>query len=118
MSMEKNEADKKITELRDQIRKHDRLYYEQAAPVISDREYDRLYRELVDLERQFPELIAPDSPPQRVAGKALEAFAQIQHRVPMLSLDNTYSEAEVENFYRRITKFFPDEKFWFVLYPR
>jgi DNA ligase (NAD+) len=118
MSMEKNEADKKITELRDQIRKHDRLYYEQAAPVISDREYDRLYRELVDLEKQFPELIAPDSPTQRVGGKALEAFAQIQHRVPMLSLDNTYSEAEVASFYRRITKLLPDEKISVVIEPK
>src|SRR5947207_5198195 len=116
--MDKNEADKKIAELRDQIRRHDRLYYEQAAPVISDREYDRLYRELVDLERQFPELIAPDSPTQRVGGKALEAFAQIQHRVPMLSLDNTYSEAEVANFYRRITKLLPDEKVPVVIEPK
>src|SRR5436190_496006 len=75
--MDKNEADKKIAELRDQIRRHDRLYYEQAAPVISDREYDRLYRELVDLERQFPELIAPDSPTQRVGGKALEVRGEV-----------------------------------------
>lgn len=116
--MDEKEAEKKTADLRDEIRKHDRLYYEQAAPVITDREYDRLYRELVDLETQFPELIAPDSPTQRVGGKPLEAFAQIQHRVPMLSLDNTYSEAEVANFYRRITKLLPDEEIPVVIEPK
>ena len=116
--MDKKETAKKIAELRDEIRKHDRLYYEQAAPVISDREYDRLYRELDDLETQFPELITLDSPTRRVGGKPLEAFAQIQHRVPMLSLDNTYSEAEVGNFYRRIERLLPDEKIPVVIEPK
>ncbi len=59
MRMDKRQAERKIAELRNEIRKHDRLYYEQAAPVISDREYDRLYQELVDLETRFPELITP-----------------------------------------------------------
>jgi DNA ligase (NAD+) len=90
-SMDRKEADKKIAELREEVRKHDRLYYENAAPIISDREYDRLYKELVDLETQFPDLVVPDSPTQRVGGKPLEAFAQVQHLAPMLSLDNTYS---------------------------
>src|ERR1043166_10177393 len=94
-SMERKEAAQRVDELREQIRKHNRLYYQDAAPVISDREYDRLYKELVDLETQFPDLLTPDSPTQRVGGKPLEAFAQIQHRVPMLSLDNTYSEEEI-----------------------
>jgi len=118
MAMEEKEAAKRIRELRGEIRKHDRLYYEEAAPVISDREYDRLYRELVDLEKQFPDLVTPDSPTQRVGGKPLEAFAQIQHRVPMLSLDNTYSEEEVANFYKRITRLLPNEKIPVVIEPK
>ncbi len=116
--MDRKEADKKIARLREEIRKHDRLYHEQAAPIISDREYDRLYKELVDLETQFPDLLTPDSPTQRVGGKPLEAFAQIQHRAPMLSLDNTYSEEEVANFYKRITRLLPDEKIPVVIEPK
>src|SRR5437773_511931 len=118
MAMEEKEAAKRLRELRGEIRKHDRLYYEEAAPVISDREYDRLYRELVDLEKQFPDLVTPDSPTQRVGGKPLEAFAQIQHRVPMLSLDNTYSEGEVANFYKRITRLLPNAKIPVVIEPK
>jgi DNA ligase (NAD+) len=116
--MEKKEATKRIQQLREEIRKHDRLYYEEAAPLISDREYDRVYKELVDLETQFPDLVTPDSPTQRVGGKPLEAFAQIQHRAPMLSLDNTYSEEEVANFYKRITRRLPDEKVPVVAEPK
>jgi DNA ligase (NAD+) len=117
-SMDRTEAEKTIAQLRGEIRKHDRLYYEQAAPAISDREYDRLYKQLVDLETEFPDLLTPDSPTQRVGGKPLEAFAQIQHRAPMLSLDNTYSEEEVVNFYKRITRLLPDEKIPVVIEPK
>jgi DNA ligase (NAD+) len=116
--MDRKEAEKKIARLRDEIGKHDRLYYEDAAPIISDREYDRLYKELVDLETQFPDLVTPDSPTQRVGGKPLQAFAQIQHRAPMLSLDNTYSEEEVVNFYKRITRLLPAEKIPVVIEPK
>ena len=116
--MDRKEADKKMARLREEIRKHDGLYYEQAASIISDREYDRLYKELVDLEKQFPDLLTPDSPTQRVGGKPLEAFAQIQHRAPMLSLDNTYSEEEVANFYKRIARLLPNEKIPVVIEPK
>ena len=116
--MDRAAAEKNIAQLREEIRKHDRLYYQDAAPVISDREYDRLYKELVDLETQFPDLLTPDSPTQRVGGKPLQAFAQIQHRAPMLSLDNTYSEDEVANFYKRITRLLPDEKIPVVIEPK
>ena len=116
--MDRKEAEKKIVQLREEIRKHDRLYYDEAAPIISDREYDRLYKELVDLETQFPDFVAPDSPTQRVGGKPLEAFAQIQHLAPMLSLDNTYSEEEVGNFYKRVTRLLPNEKIPVVIEPK
>jgi len=116
--MDRTEAEKNIAQLREEIRKHDRLYYQDAAPIISDREYDRLYKELVDLETQFPDLRTPDSPTQHVGGKPLEAFVQIQHRAPMLSLDNTYSEEEVVNFYKRIKRLLPDEKIPVVIEPK
>src|ERR1041384_5155933 len=118
MASDQKQAAKKVAQLRDEIRKHDRLYYQEAAPVITDRDYDRLYKELVDLETEFPELLTPDSPPQRVGGKPLEAFAQVEHRVPMLSLDNTYAEDEVANFYKRITRLLPDEKNPVVIEPK
>ena len=110
MAKDEAQAAKRVAQLRGEIRKHDRLYYEEATPIISDREYDRLYKELVDLETQFPDLVTLDSPTQRVGGKPLEAFAQIQHLAPMLSLDNTYSEEEVANFYKRITRLLPNEQ--------
>ena len=108
----------RIEQLRGEIRKHDRLYYEEAAPIISDRDYDRLYKELVDLESQFPDLATPDSPTQRVGGKPLKAFEQVSHLVPMLSLDNTYSEEEVKNFHARIQRLLPDERIPVVIEPK
>src|SRR5437762_13318987 len=116
--MERKEAERKIAQLREEIRKHDRLYYEEAAPTISDREYDRLYKQLVDLETQFPDLVTPDSPTQRVGGKPLQAFEQVPHLIPMLSLDNTYSEEEVENFCARIQRLLPNEKIPVVIEPK
>src|SRR5437870_461495 len=118
MAKDEAQAAKRIAGLRSEIKEHDRRYYEEAAPTISDRDYDRLYQELVDLEAKFPELVTPDSPTQRVGGKPLQAFAQIQHRVPMLSLDNTYSEDEVVNFYKRIMRLLPGEKVPVVIEPK
>src|SRR6058998_2678593 len=116
--MERKEAQRKIAQLRAEIRKHDRLYYEEAAPIISDHEYDRLYKELLDLETQFPDLLTPDSPTQRVGGKPLQAFEQVSHLIPMLSLDNTYSEEEVETFYARLQRLLPNEKIPVVVEPK
>jgi DNA ligase (NAD+) len=118
MAKDETQAARRIDQLRREINEHDRRYYEEAAPTISDREYDRLYKELADLEGKFPGLATPDSPTQRVGGKPLQAFAQIQHRVPMLSLDNTYSEDEVVSFYKRITRLLPDEKIPVVIEPK
>ena len=116
--MERKEAERKIRQLREEIRKHDRLYYEEAAPIISDHKYDRLYKELADLETQFPDLLTPDSPTLRVGGRPLQAFEQVSHLIPMLSLDNTYSEAEVKNFYARMQRLLPDEKIPVVIEPK
>ncbi|HJX24986.1 MAG TPA: NAD-dependent DNA ligase LigA [Chthoniobacterales bacterium] len=118
--MPKNEAQaaKRVAQLRKEIEAHNRRYYEETAPSISDRDYDRLYKKLVDLETQFPQLETPDSPTQRVGGKPLKAFGQITHRVPMLSLDNTYSEEEVSDFHARFTRFLPNEKIPVVIEPK
>src|SRR5438270_1110118 len=116
--MERKEAERKIRQLREEIRKHNRLYYEEAAPIISDHKYDRLYKELADLETQFPDLLTPDSPTLRVGGRPLRALEQVSHLIPMLSLDNTYSEAEVKNFYARMQRLLPDEKIPVVIEPK
>ena len=118
MTGETVQAAKRMARLREEIKKHDLLYYQEAAPVISDREYDRLYKELADLEQRHPELAAPDSPTQRVGGAPLKAFEQVRHRLPMLSLDNTYSEEEVAAFYARISRLLPDEKISVVVEPK
>jgi DNA ligase (NAD+) len=112
------EAKTKHAHLAAEIRRHDLLYYTQARPVISDQEYDRLYRELVDLEKGFPALITPDSPTQRVGGEPVKAFQQVRHAVPMLSLDNTYSQEEARNFVRRAQKLLPDEKLTWTVEPK
>jgi DNA ligase (NAD+) len=111
-------ARRKVEELKAQIREHDRRYWLEAAPQISDQEYDRLYRELKDLEEEHPQLVTPDSPTQRVSGAPLEEFTQITHRTPMLSLDNTYSEAEVVEFFRRMIRLLPGETIRSVIEPK
>ena len=93
--------------LRREIAEHNRRYYEEAAPTVSDQAYDALYRELLDLEAAHPGLRSSDSPTQRVGGRPLEAFVSVRHRLPMQSLDNTYSEDEVVEFYQRLQKLMP-----------
>ncbi|MCX6966446.1 MAG: NAD-dependent DNA ligase LigA [Verrucomicrobia bacterium] len=112
------EAAARVASLRREIEEHNRRYYQEAAPTISDQEYDRIYRELQDLETQFPELAAPDSPTRKVGGTPLEEFAQIRHRAPMLSLDNTYSEEEVAAFFVRLEKLLPGQKIETVIEPK
>ena len=111
-------AEARIAALRADIAEHNRRYYDESAPVISDREYDRRYRELLDLETRFPQFAAAESPTRRVGGQPLKAFTQVTHRAPMLSLDNTYSEEEIGAFYRRIEKLLPNEKVRFVIEPK
>ncbi len=94
----------RIEELRTEIRRHDLLYYDRAEPEISDFEYDRLFAELKELEVAHPELMSADSPTLRVGGLPLEGLEQVEHAVPMLSLDNTYSTSELGAWYDRVSR--------------
>lgn len=99
-----DEVRSRIHKLRDEIRKHEYQYYVLDEPLVSDAQYDLLMQELVKLETDYPDLQSPDSPTQRVGGKALEGFATIRHRFPLLSLDNAFSLADLHNFDGRIRK--------------
>jgi DNA ligase (NAD+) len=116
--MQHSEAQKRHQALAAEIRRHDHLYYVQGTPSISDPEYDRLYRELLDLEKQFPDLASTDSPSQRVGGKPVSAFPSHQHSLRMMSLDNTYSQEEVREFINRVQKLLPGEKLEWVVEPK
>lgn len=105
----------RIEKLKSLIRRHDRLYYVLAKPEISDAEYDRLYKELVDLEAKHPEHIAADSPTQRVGGEPLKTFPAVRHIVPMMSLDNTYSADEMRQFDKRVKKNLESDKVEYVV---
>ncbi|WP_348264901.1 NAD-dependent DNA ligase LigA [Telmatobacter sp. DSM 110680] len=98
----KAQAEKRIEELRTELRRHEHLYYVMDAPVISDQEYDTLMNELKKLEMEHPELLTEDSPTQRVGGKPAEGFQKVRHSRPMLSLDNAYSEEELRDWDRRV----------------
>src|SRR3989442_2056880 len=116
--MNRAEAKKRIAELREQIRHHDYQYHVLAKPEISDREYDRLYAELKELEQQFPDLVTSDSPTQRIGGQPLKEFKSVRHSVPMMSLDNTYNLDELREFDARVKKLLSGEKVEYVLEPK
>src|SRR6266436_6968384 len=113
-----SEAKTRHARLVEEIRQHDHAYYVLAQPSISDQDYDRLYRQLLDLEKQFPELITSESPSQRVGGQPLKAFKPVQHLMPMLSLDNTYSQAELREFVNRVQRLLPNETLDWVVEPK
>ncbi|HGJ66058.1 TPA: NAD-dependent DNA ligase LigA, partial [bacterium] len=117
--MDKSTAEKRILELRNLIRYHDYLYYVKNAPEITDSEYDKLFSELKHLENQYPELITPDSPTQRVSGEPQKEFKTRQHSIPMISLDNAFEESDVIDFINRIKRFLKkDVDLEFVVEPK
>ncbi len=95
---------KQLEALRQEIRRHDRLYYVAASPEIPDREYDRLVEQLKKLEQAHPGLITPDSPTQRVGDAAVDYLPSVTHAVPMLSIENTYDLVELREFGQRVEK--------------
>jgi DNA ligase (NAD+) len=102
--MERHAAQARMEELRRELEHHNRLYYVLDRPEIGDAEYDALFRELVKLEKEFPDLVTPDSPTQRVGGKPLDKFVQVTHRMPMLSLENAFGEDEMGEFDKRLKR--------------
>jgi len=116
--MPAKDAAQRHAELAAQIREWDRAYYQEAAPVVSDREYDKAYHELLELEESHPKLRTPDSPSQRVGGEPLSAFSQVKHAVPMMSLDNTYSQEELGKFVDRVAKVLPEDELFFTVEPK
>jgi DNA ligase (NAD+) len=112
------DAAQRVVELRECIHHHDYLYYVESRPEVSDAEYDALMRELKGLEAEFPDLIAPDSPTQRVAGAPIDAFQPVEHRVAMLSLDNATSPDDLREFEARIGRVLPGQRFSYVCEPK
>jgi DNA ligase (NAD+) len=105
----------RVDELRRLIEHHNRKYYDEARPDISDREFDRLLEELKQLEADHPALVTPDSPTQRVGGRPIEGFRTVRHREPMLSIDNTYNPMELREFDRRVKKLLGGEPVLYVV---
>ena len=97
-------AAEKIDRLRREINQHNRLYYVENRPEISDNEFDRLLKQLEELEREHPDLDIPESPTHKVGGEPIEGFRTVEHLVPMLSIDNVYSEEELKEFDQRLRK--------------
>ncbi len=114
-----NKVQKRIEELRELIREHDHKYYVLAEPSISDEEFDILMKELEKLEQENPSLITPDSPTQRVGKDLTKEFRPVTHKVPMLSLANTYNEDEIYDFDRRVRESLPaNERVEYVVEPK
>jgi DNA ligase (NAD+) len=108
----------RIEALRREIEHHNYLYYVEARPQISDQEYDRLLRELAELEQAHPQFITSDSPTQRVGGAPLNELQQVRHAAPMMSIDNSYEEADVRAFDERVRRALGGEKVLYVLEPK
>lgn len=116
--MSRSKPETRIAELRDEIRRHDHAYYVEDAPVISDRAYDAMLEELKALEAEHPHLVTPDSPTQRVGGQPIGAFKTVRHSVPMLSIDNTYDEAQLREFDGRVAKALGAGTYRYVVDPK
>lgn len=113
-----SQAQARIEQLRDELELHNYRYYVLDEPSVPDAEYDRLMRELQDLEEQHPQFSSPDSPSQRVGGSPLEGFEEVRHRVPMLSLANAFSDEEVQAFHERVIKGLETEHADYVAEPK
>lgn len=100
--MDRKQAETRIDELRSLLEKYGHEYYVLDHPSVPDSEYDRLLHELIELEGQFPDLVTPDSPTQRVGGEPIDAFRKVEHRVPMMSLGNAFNEDDLRDFDRRV----------------
>ena len=117
--MDRSEAQKRIEALREQLNYHSYRYYVLDDPELTDADYDRMFRELQELEEQFPDLITPDSPTQRVGGEPLAAFEPVRHATPMLSLDNAFDDQELRDFDARLHRLLEiEEPFEYTVEPK
>lgn len=126
--MDKSDAEKRIEDLRAEIERHNRLYYIEAAPEIDDAEYDRLYSELEELEKEFPDLRDQSSPTRRVGGAPLDHFESVKHAVPMLSINFTYNKFKnqgggrdsysLEHFDEQVRRILSGEEFGYLVEPK
>lgn len=116
--MERGDAQQRITLLRSEILRHDRQYYVEGCPLITDQQYDGLYKELADLESQFPDLITPDSPTQKVGNGILPGFKTVKHVIPMLSLDHTYDKADLRRFCDATSRAFNNAPVLYTIEPK
>lgn len=112
------EPQAKIEELKKKIREYDHAYYVLSQSKVSDHEYDLLFQELKNMESQHPELITIDSPTQRIADGLTKDFPTVAHTVPMISLDNSYNEADIADFARKVQEFIPNEKVAYCIEPK
>jgi len=112
--MEMKEIQEKYDNLKEKVKKHSHLYYIKNQPEISDREFDALFDELLEMEANHPELVTADSPTQRVGGEPVDGFETVEHSHPMLSLQNTYSREEVEDFDKRVKKLLGEVEFTYT----
>jgi DNA ligase (NAD+) len=117
-SMDRQEAERRISELQATIRHHDYLYHVKDQPEIADSQYDRLFGELKQLEARFPDLVTPDSPTQRVGGMVLDEFPRIEHAAPMLSLDSDQAEDALRRFDERVRKGIETGEVRYVVEPK
>jgi DNA ligase (NAD+) len=116
--MNRADAAQRLSELREQVHHHDYLYYVEARPEVADAEYDALVRELRALEAEFPDLVTPDSPTQRVAGQPVDAFRPVEHRAAMLSLDNATTAEQLREFEARLARALPGAALRYVCEPK
>ncbi|MCX6576049.1 MAG: NAD-dependent DNA ligase LigA, partial [Candidatus Aminicenantes bacterium] len=112
--LSRDQAAEKIKALREAIKFHEKKYYVDNDPQISDSEFDQRMKELQRLEEQFPELITPESPTQRVGEKPVEGFPTVRHKLPMMSIDNCYTVEELRDFEQRIRKLLPGQVIEYV----
>jgi len=108
----------RVKQLREELDRHNHLYYVEAVPVVTDQEYDRLMTELIDLERKHPDLQSPDSPTQRVGGDLIDAFAKVTHALPMYSIENTYNENDLRAWDESVRKRLDGEQPTYVCEPK
>jgi DNA ligase (NAD+) len=116
--MDRAQAKVRVERLRAEIERHDYNYYVLDAPTVPDAEYDRLMRELQELEHEFPDLVTAESPTQRVGGQPLDGFREVRHATPMLSLANAFSEQEIVQFHERVTRGLEVEQVDYVAEPK